>query len=103
MKLRESLEGRRCQIGYLSWLVPRAHKIAVFTASEGGPRVGTLFDTGGERRDGRAEEVPYAGSLFQCYSCPYGIDPPADPAPAPPPGDADESQAMADEDPPNIE
>ena len=57
-------------MGYLSRLVPRAHKIAVFTVSEGGSRGGTRFDAGGERRDGRAEEVPYAGSLFQCYSCP---------------------------------
>ena len=57
-------------MGYLSRLVPRAHKIAVFTVSEGGSRGGTRFDAGGERRDGRAEEVPDAGSLFQCYSCP---------------------------------
>src|SRR5262245_52449454 len=69
MKPRESLEGLRCQIGTFPDWCPGPTESRSSPCLKG-DLVRTPFDTGGERLDGPAEEVPYAGSLFQCYSCP---------------------------------
>ena len=50
--------------------MPRPPETAVFVVSEAVVRGETLFDTGAEQSEWRAEEDPYAGSRFRCYSRP---------------------------------
>ena len=54
-----------------SWQMPWASETAVFAVSGGVARGETLFDTRAERSERRADENPYTGSRFHCYSRPF--------------------------------